>query len=143
VRIPEQYVIPGIAEAAPRPPEAKPEEPARSPTAETVRNEPVKSGVEETPPTQAAGPRFSAPLISTLEKGMYYLQLRAYSRTELVQAELSRLGDAYPLAVQAGGSPEKPLYRVLVGPVNLGESSALLRRFKGSGYGDAFVRQAE
>jgi hypothetical protein len=74
---------------------------------------------------------------------MYYLQLRAFSKTELVQAELTRLGDSYPLAVQAGGSPEKPLYRVLVGPVNLGESSALLRRFKGSGYGDAFVKQAE
>jgi hypothetical protein len=74
---------------------------------------------------------------------MYYLQVRAFSKTELVQAELSRLGDAYPLAVQMGGTSEKPLYRVLVGPVNLGESSALLRRFRGNGYGDAFIRQSE
>ncbi|MDR0388422.1 MAG: SPOR domain-containing protein [Treponema sp.] len=142
VQIPEQYIIPGIAETASRPPEVQPEKPAQPPIAEPVRDDPVGSGIEE-PVSTIATVQFSAPLISTLEKGMYYLQLRAFSKTDLVQAELSRLGNAYPLAVQAGGTQEKPLYRVLVGPVNLGESSALLRRFKGNGYGDAFVRQAE
>jgi hypothetical protein len=33
------------------------------------------------------------------------------------------------------------VYRVLVGPVNLGESGALLQRFKRSGYKDAFIKQ--
>jgi hypothetical protein len=59
----------------------------------------------------------------------------------LVESALTRIGNTYPLAVQAGGSPERPLYRILVGPVNLGESSALLQRFKGNGYRDAFIRQ--
>ncbi|MDR1374850.1 MAG: SPOR domain-containing protein, partial [Treponema sp.] len=58
-----------------------------------------------------------------------------------VESELNKLGRTYPLAVQSGGSPKSPVYRILLGPVNLGESGALLRRFKGSGYQDAFIRQ--
>jgi hypothetical protein len=38
------------------------------------------------------------------------------------------------------GTMEKPVYRILIGPVNLGESGALLQRFK-LRYNDAFVRQ--
>ncbi|MDR2071444.1 MAG: hypothetical protein LBP81_08550, partial [Treponema sp.] len=113
VRVPEEYIIPEIAQAPSQP---KREEPVRAPQPETVKNDPAKSGFEK-PVSQARAVQFSAPLISSLEKGMYYLQLRAYSRADLVQAELSRLGAAYPLAVQAEGSPEKPLYRILVGPV--------------------------
>jgi cell division septation protein DedD len=81
------------------------------------------------------------PVISRLEQGKYYLQLGAFSRAEAVELELARIGGAYPLAVQNGGSPENPVYRILLGPVTPGESGALLRRFKGSGYGDAFIRQ--
>jgi cell division septation protein DedD len=85
---------------------------------------------------------FSVPLSADLERGKYYLQLAAYNRADSVEKELARIGGSWPLAVQAAGSPEKPLYRILVGPVNLGESGALLRRFRGSGYADAFVRSA-
>jgi hypothetical protein len=92
-------------------------------------------------PIPERGPVFSAPVIGQLEKGKYYLQLGAFSQPEAVELELSKIGRAYPLAVQYGGSPENPLYRILLGPVNLGESGALLQRFKGSGYRDAFIRQ--
>jgi hypothetical protein len=88
-----------------------------------------------------AGTLFSVPVINSLEKGKYYLQLGAFNKAESVESELSRIGQTYPLTVQAGGSPDKPLYRILVGPVNLGESGALLQRFKVSGYQDAFIRQ--
>jgi hypothetical protein len=88
---------------------------------------------------RAAG--FSVPVISRLEKGKYYLQLAAYTLPELVETELLRISTVYPLAVQEGGSTEKPLYRILIGPVNLGESGALLQRFKVSGYRDAFIRK--
>jgi hypothetical protein len=83
---------------------------------------------------------FSVPLIISLERGKYYLQLGAFSRPELAELELTRIGKTYPLAIQNGGSAEKPVYRVLVGPINLGESGALLQRFKSIGYRDAFVR---
>ena len=82
---------------------------------------------------------FTAPLISSLEKGRYYLQIAAYSKAETVQSEISRIDSSLPVAVMNAGSEEKPVYRILIGPVNLGESGALLQRFKGS-YKDAFVR---
>lgn len=84
---------------------------------------------------------FSVPLIGSLEQGKYYVQLGAFSRTERVEAFISKVGNGYPLAVQNGGSEEQPVYRLLVGPVNLGESGALVQRFKSIGYRDVFVRK--
>ncbi|QQO08057.1 SPOR domain-containing protein [Breznakiella homolactica] len=89
----------------------------------------------------SGGAAFSVPVIDRLEQGKYYLQLGAFSYADSVENELSKIGRAYPLAVQIGGTGTKPLYRILVGPVNLGESGALLQRFKTIGYGDAFIRQ--
>jgi hypothetical protein len=118
-----------------------------------VLADPVPPVAAETPPVLAdpappvalqASPVpviFSVPVISRLERGKYYLQLGAFSKPESVELELSKIGKTYPLAIQAGDNGEEPLYRILLGPVNLGESGALLRRFKGSGYGDAFIRQ--
>ncbi|GHU47333.1 hypothetical protein FACS1894200_02520 [Spirochaetia bacterium] len=83
---------------------------------------------------------FSVPSIDKLEKGKYYVQLGAFSQPATVEKELTRLGISYPRRVQAAGTPDKPVYRVLVGPCSLGESNALLQRFKGLGYKDAFVK---
>ena len=83
---------------------------------------------------------FSVPVISRLEKGKYYLQLGAYQKAELVEPELSKIGASYPLSIQNSGSPDQPLYRILLGPMNLGESGALLQRFRSFGYRDAFLR---
>ena len=84
---------------------------------------------------------FSAPLIVSLEQGKYYVQLKAFNRAELVNNELSKIGKSYPVAIQNGGSSDNPLYRILLGPLNSGESGALLQRFKSAGYPDAFVRR--
>ncbi|GHT59633.1 hypothetical protein FACS1894109_15900 [Spirochaetia bacterium] len=86
------------------------------------------------------GSQFSVPLISELERGKYYLQLGAFSQPASVEDALEKIDKSYPLKVQAEGSQDKPTYRILVGPVNQGESGALLQRFKRSGYGDAFVK---
>jgi hypothetical protein len=86
---------------------------------------------------QSEGIAFSVPLIRELERGKYYLQVGAYNREDLVARELERLGRTYPLAVQTGGGAP---FRILVGPVNRGESAALLETFKARGYRDAFVR---
>jgi cell division septation protein DedD len=80
-------------------------------------------------------------LVSQLERGKYYVQLGAFSRAETLERELRKLGKSWPLAVQNAGTADRPVYRLLVGPVNHGESGALLQRFKGGGYKDAFVRQ--
>lgn len=101
-----------------------------------VNAEPVQPGT--------AAPRFSpfsVPLIAELEKGKYYVQIGAYANGKNpVEAELARVGPAYPRAVQNGGSEEKPLYRVLIGPVERTESGSLLQHFRESGWYDAFLR---
>ncbi|MDR1324955.1 MAG: SPOR domain-containing protein [Treponema sp.] len=84
---------------------------------------------------------FSIPTIASLEAGQYYLQVIAYNRLEQVESAVSSIGQAYPLTVQSAGTSENPIYRLLIGPLNLGESGALLQRFKGLGYKDAFIRQ--
>jgi cell division protein FtsN len=89
---------------------------------------------------RAPGPAFSVPTISALERGKYYLQLGAFSKAETVEAELAKISPLYPLAVQADGSPDRPIYRVLVGPVNVGEGGALLQSFRGTGWKDAYLR---
>lgn len=116
-----------------RPPEYAPEY--------TVEIPPVEIPLPNTPAPYAPGGIFSVPVISRLESGQYYLQLGAYSYTDSVEAELLRLGRTYPLSVQIAGGPEHPLYRILIGPVNMGECGALLQRFKTTGYSDAFIRQ--
>jgi cell division septation protein DedD len=138
--IPEEFIIPEIARDSPRNSTSGTLTGTIEEYPASVARAPVERAVE---PVQILEPTasFSAPVISSLEKGKYYLQLGAFSKPDLVESALTRIGGAYPLAVQAGGSPERPLYRILVGPVNLGESSALLQRFKGNGYRDAFVRQ--
>jgi hypothetical protein len=122
---------------------------------EALPREPVNLEIREAdlippiPPEGGSVPGLSSPekslnfsnrMIRSLEKGKYYLQLAALSRVELVEAELSRLGPSWPLAVQTVRSEGRLLYRILIGPVNRGESAALLQRFKTSGYRDAFVR---
>jgi hypothetical protein len=136
-----------VAPIPPAPPPVQQETPAPAQTAPAVSNAapPVPKAPSPAAPapargTEPAAPAFSVPLISSLERGKYYLQLGAYSKTERVESEVTKIGKTYPLTVQTGGSSESPLYRILVGPVNLGESNALLERFRRLGYTDAFVR---
>jgi len=83
---------------------------------------------------------FQVPLINSLEQGKCYVQVAAYQRVEHVEDEISRIGTTYPLAVQNVGSDANPMFRILLGPLNQGESGALLQRFKSIGYNDAFIR---
>jgi len=83
---------------------------------------------------------FQVPLISRLEQGKCYVQVAAYQRVEHVEDAISRIGTAYPLAVQNIGSDANPTFRILLGPLNQGESGAMLQRFKSIGYNDAFIR---
>jgi rare lipoprotein A (peptidoglycan hydrolase) len=83
---------------------------------------------------------FQAPLISRLEPNKWYVQVALYGRADYVEEEISRIGMSYPLAVQNIGTDANPLFRILLGPLNQGESGAMLQRFKSLGYADAFVR---
>jgi hypothetical protein len=99
----------------------------------------ASSSFSSSPVTSDFSP-FQVPLISRLEQGKYYVQVAAYRRVEHVEDEISRIGTIYPLAVQNVGSDTNPMFRILLGPLNQGESGAMLQRFKGIGYKDAFIR---
>ncbi|MDR2480178.1 MAG: SPOR domain-containing protein, partial [Treponema sp.] len=84
---------------------------------------------------------FDIPVLGALERGKYYIQIGAFSRPELIAPAIGRLHKNYPLAIQNAGG-QTPVYRLLLGPLNLGESGAMLQRVKSIGYTDAFVRAA-
>ncbi|GHV31537.1 hypothetical protein AGMMS4952_20460 [Spirochaetia bacterium] len=82
----------------------------------------------------------SVPIVTQLERDKYYVQVGAFTRSDVLETAAARFGRSYPLAVQSGGSPGSLVYRLLVGPLNAGESGAVLQRVKTSGFPDAFVR---
>jgi hypothetical protein len=81
---------------------------------------------------------FSAQRITKLESG-YYVQLASFDSAESVQSGISRIEQRYEPKVYKDGDK---WYRILLGPLNQGESAAILARFKSIGYKDAFVRVA-
>jgi len=84
---------------------------------------------------------FSAPMISAMEKGKYYVQVAAYSNPESVEYEITRRIDrSLSVVIMMTGTEEKPIYRVLIGPVDFADSGAILERYKNI-YNDAFVWQ--
>ena len=99
--------------------------------------QPPVTTVSETLPDLTA-----APFTTELEQG-WYVQIAAYSRLELANDESSRLGMTYPLVIQRVDTDTTTLFRVLLGPLNQGESGAMLQRVKSIGYKDAFVRNSQ
>ena len=84
---------------------------------------------------------FSVPVISSLESGRYYVQLGAYSSSDYIDIEINQIDKSYPLALFNDGKADNSVYRIILGPMNQGESGAVLRRFKTIGYKDAFIRR--
>jgi hypothetical protein len=94
------------------------------------------------PAAQPAAPvqsGFSVPRINELERGKYYVQLAALDTPESVESALRHVDHSFKPVVYMNGDSK---YRILLGPLNQGESAAVLQRFKSIGYSDAFVRAA-
>lgn len=79
------------------------------------------------------------PHIQQLEKGKYYLQLGIYNynQKDELDRRLSTLKKHYPLVIQNAGGAEMKL---MVGPMNEGESNAVLLHVKHDGFKSAFIR---
>jgi hypothetical protein len=82
---------------------------------------------------------FSAPLIQGFEKGMYYVQIGAYRTVKTVESEILKVDKNLPVALMRIESEDGPIYRVLIGPLNLGEGGAVLQRYRAV-YKDAIMR---
>jgi len=84
-------------------------------------------------------PRFSAPMIQSFDRGSYYVQIGAYKTAQTVESEILKVEKNLPVAVMRIESEDGPIYRVLIGPLNLGDSGAVLQRYKEI-YKDALLR---
>ena len=113
-------IIPGIAMPDNSQPEAEI-------AAEPVRERPYNDGEQN----------FSVPRIYELDRGRYYVQVAAHDSPESVESAISHINSNYKPVVYKDGDHR---YRILLGPLNQGESAAILKRFKSIGYKDAFVR---
>jgi hypothetical protein len=113
------FIIPGITNA-PKSETSYPETPVRT-------TAPVND------------PNFSAQRITELVRGKYYVQLMSFDSPESVQSGINRIDQHFNPVVYKDGDK---WYRILLGPLNQGESAAVLARFKSIGYKDAFVRVA-
>jgi len=85
---------------------------------------------------QPAQPSFSVRTISQLDRGQYYVQLVSLPANQ-VENTLRQIDQRYnPVIFRDRDN----LYRILIGPLNQGESAAILQRFRSIGFNDAFVR---
>jgi len=75
--------------------------------------------------------------IDRLDRGKYYVQVAALS-ADMVENMLKQIDSKFAPVVFRGADN---VYRILIGPLNQGESAAILVRFKSIGYKDAFVRK--
>ena len=103
---------------------------------------PVVAVIPMPPVVTNATPRFSAPLIQNLESGSYYVQIGAYEKTQTVESEITKIEKNLPVAVMETvmktGNAEKLVYRVLIGPLSLGESGPVFQKYRAI-YKDAFL----
>jgi len=81
---------------------------------------------------------FASRTVSQLDRGKYYVQLAALN-AEMIDSTVRQIDPRFEPVVY---KDRDNLYRVLIGPLNQGESAAVLQRFKSIGYNDAFVRYA-
>jgi hypothetical protein len=93
-------------------------------------------------PAPGGGSIFSVPIIRELEGGKQYVQIGAFTRPDTLETAVAHANRSYPLAVQTGGSNNTLVYRLLIGPLNAGESAAALQRVRNSGFPDAFIRSS-
>jgi len=108
---------------------------AAPPSQETTR-ETTRPAVPVTPPVTDTA--FSIPRIFGLDYGKYYVQVAAVDTPEQVESTVRRIDRSYQPVVYKDGDN---WYRILLGPLNQGESAAILQRFKSIGFNDAFVRR--
>ena len=129
---PTPEIAPGVPLA-----EATPvlQEPAPEPAIAAPR-------VAAAPPTAAETP--ASGTLALLRKS-FYLQLGAYSTLGLAEKLAREVSSyaRYTVAVLPSSAGARPLYKVLIGPLNRDESGTLLYQFRARGFRDAFLQYIE
>ena len=71
----------------------------------------------------------------------FYLQVGVFAESASAGRLQDDLSETYPVTVYLVEQRERPIYKVLVGPLNRDESGALLLTFRSLGFADAFIRK--
>jgi len=100
----------------------------------------LPAGAIVPPPVIKEPPSFYGrlPRIGRLEKGKYYIQLGILEGGKDSSGKYESLGQQFPMVIQevSGDAAQK----LMIGPLNEGESNAILLRLKSSGIKGAFIR---
>ncbi len=120
---------PPAPEPAPAPPAPAPPAPAPTPA------------VAEPPAVEPAADTF--PVVQSLQRGAYYVQVAALTSEESVRRAVDRLNGnvGLPVSVLPLPGQDKPVYRIVVGPLQADERGAALFLLRNQGFRDAFIRQ--
>jgi len=115
------YIIPGITNG---------ERPAPTVTAVTPA----------APAPSVNDPSFSIRTISALERGSYYVQLAAMP-VDMVENTIRGFDSQFYSYAPGVYRESNNQYSIMIGPLNQGESAAVLARFRSIGYRSAVVRR--
>jgi len=143
-RIDPAYIIPPIGGYKNPPAESRATAatPLNAPTpakASTPASASASSASASAAPASKNAQQLKTPLINSLERGKWYVQIGAYAKIEHMVNAVNRVGTDVPVVVHNAGTDAGPMYRVLLGPFSQSESKTVLQRFKDKGY-DAFLR---
>jgi cell division septation protein DedD len=135
---PKEEAVIALEPTSPQPPPEK--------TAEAPKEE-VKPKVEEQPPVSVALVPAEAKTVErkpatapSIAKADYYLQLGAFSNESQAKDVASGLPSSYPISIVGPESPSRPIFRIMLGPLNKAESGTLLYWFRDRGFPDAFIK---
>ncbi len=130
---PAEEVVIALEPTAPQPP---PEKGAEEPPV-AVALVPV-----EKPPVTPSTEKKAAPMAATVAKANYYLQLGAYMNEGQAKSVAASLPSSYPVSIVGPESPARPMFRIVLGPLNKAESGTLLYWFRDRGFPDAFIKSS-
>jgi hypothetical protein len=134
------YIIPGIKPASPE------EKSSPENTIYGIDPSNIIPGITTTPPVKepektvpppVIDNTFSDQRITKLERGCYYVQIASYDYLQSAENALKQIDSRYSPIIYVANNTT---YCVLLGPLNQGESAAILQRFKSIGYKKAFIR---
>ena len=107
-----------------------------------VYDPPVSAAAAAADETGDEWARQNLPLVRVLASRSHYLQIASYADPRGAKPVVDSLAGAYPVVVLPGNG-ERPLYRVLVGPVGEDERGLVLYHLRARGFRDAFLRRSE
>ncbi len=115
-------------------------EPTSSIVAPATATAPAAAIAMAAKPTKAenAAALAGLPLVGTLAKGSYYVQVASYTDPVNAKKLVDGYSGKYPMVVEKGSDAR---LKVCVGPVRKDEYGAIIERFRSLGFKDAFVRK--